>query len=138
MHILQPRELNVLADFLCLSRPNLEHAYQLLPFLFRCLRLDERLRARAGRVAGGRGPAPRDPPLALRLKNVSPAASALIAAVALSKSGMPAAFLDSSHLSKGADTWNRYASAIGAWLSLSRHARGSRPSQLTTYASPAG
>ena len=60
--------------------------------------------------------------VARRLKNVSPAARALLAAVArdhLAGSGMPAAFLDSLHLSKGADTWNRYASVIGAWFSLS-------------------
>ena len=37
----------------------------------------------------------------------------------LSGSGVLAAFLDSLHVSKGADTWNRYASVIGAWISLS-------------------
>ena len=60
--------------------------------------------------------------VARRLESVSPAARALLAAVArdhLSGSDMPAAFLDSLHLSQGADTWNRYASVLGAWFSLS-------------------
>ena len=60
--------------------------------------------------------------VARRLKGVYPSARALLAAIDrdhLSESGMPAAFVDSLHSSKGANTWNRYACVIGARFSLS-------------------
>ena len=71
---------------------------------------------------------------ARHLQNLSPAACALIAAEArdhLSASGI----LDSLHLSKGADTWNRYASVVGAWFShLVRHGLSAIPAYPVRFA----
>ena len=83
--------------------------------------------------------------VARRLKGVYPAARALLTAAAcdhLSGSGLPAAFLDSLHLSKGANTWNRYARVIGACFSLSARqglpALSAEPARFACWLASAG